>query len=74
MEIKFGEMDGLLDCLDDNLQTFQDSYDGDMYNLETRLQSMWIAQQAQIDYYSGQPYVDPRAATRGMKDIIETNL
>ena len=32
-----------------------------MYNLDTRLHSLWIAQQAHMDYYSRQPYADPRA-------------
>ena len=74
MEIKFGEMDGQHDCLDDNLQTSQNSYDGDMYNLDTRLQSMWIAQQAQIDYYFGQSYVDPRAATQRESEHLNSQL
>jgi hypothetical protein len=67
------ELEGRIDRTDGNLLTFMDAYDGDMYNLDTRLQSTWIAQQADIDSRSGQPYVDPRPSmaeleTQGERD------
>ena len=46
MMTRFEDMGSYLDRLDENLQTFQVSYDRDMYNLDTCLQSMWVAQQA----------------------------
>ena len=42
IESRFDELGGLLDRQDNNLHTFQESIDGDMYNLDTHLQSMWI--------------------------------
>lgn len=62
MENRFDEFCGRLDCIDGALRTFENAYNEDMYNLDTLLQSMWIAQEVQLDYFSGQPFVDPRAS------------
>lgn len=50
MENRVDEFGGRLDQMDGTLRTFEDAYEWDMYNLDTRLQSMWIAQEAPLDH------------------------
>ena len=65
----FNYIDGRIDRTDDNLQTLQetcsyewnelyDSYDTDMYDINTRLSSLMMAQGAQTAHFAGTPFQD----------------
>ena len=69
---RFEYMVGPIDRIDANLQTLQetyiyqwnelhDSYDSDMYDINTRMSSLMMAQGAQTAYFAGTPFQDPRA-------------
>ena len=60
---RFEFMEGHIDCINENLQTLHetcdyqwnelhDSYDSDMYDINTRLSSLMMAQGAQIAYFA----------------------
>ena len=69
---RFEYMEGPIDRIDANLQTLQeiyiyqwndlhDSYDSDMYDINTRMSSLMMARGAQTAHFAGTPFQDPRA-------------
>ena len=69
---RFDQMEGRIDRIDDNLQTLQDtcnyqwnelhdSYDSDMYDINTHLSSFMMAQRAQTAHFAVTSFQDLRA-------------
>ena len=65
-------VEGRVDRIDDQLQTLHetctyqwnslhDSYDSDMYDINTRLSQVMLAQESQLAHSAGNPFHDPRA-------------
>lgn len=65
-------VEGRVDRIDDQLHTLHetctyqgkelhDSYESDMYDINTRLSAVMMAQEAQLDHSAGNPFHDPRA-------------
>ena len=74
---RFEYMEGLIDHIDDNLQTLQatcsyqwnelhDSYDSDMYDINTRLSSLMMAQGPRLLIFRA-PYSKTLGPFRGQK-------
>lgn len=68
---RFSYMEGHVNRMDDQLQTLQEacsyqwnelheSNDSDMYDINTRLSSLMMAQGAQTAHFAGSPFQDPR--------------